>query len=186
MKYLILSILLTVSLVNVTLAQSPKQQIPQDKLDNMAILIYKSALMAQSTDVELFFKYIYFSHTYGTQTARINTAIKLAQCHIMWKKAIDLGISHDGLPARFFETSAWRSLIGTKVFVKKAGGDPEKVESKMIPALETDDVELTFNKVYLCTAIDLALYEQFKLLGMPYIPPDQAPKTKKKDNEIMS
>ena len=90
----------------------------------------------------------------------------------MWRTIINITEESDELHHNQIKSAIWRAVAMAKWFTFNAGGDPLKVETTMIPIMNSQDVLVSDAAIYSCTAFDSAGYHQLKVNKMSVGPPD--------------
>lgn len=130
-------------------------------------------------NITIFSGYINKTYEYGASLENVTIAIQFVYCSIMWRNVHEMLTAPDKLTRDMLEAGIWRAIEGAKAHILKAGANPEKVESIMVPTLlqlsitiEASSVDINSKNIYTCTGLDLVTYIDMQLQGAQSTPPE--------------
>jgi hypothetical protein len=108
----------------------------------------------------------------GSRNRVIAVAMRYSVCSIIWRAIIEIAPETDEFKHEMVKHAIWRSIQMAKWFTGRAGGDPDQVETVMIPFLAEEDMVVSDVNIYSCTAFDVAGYTQLKANEQAVNPPE--------------
>ncbi len=164
-------------------------------VDTIKPIIGENTARAQTTDVDLYMSYMQMIVMIGTEKDKRKAASKAGYCSFLWGAAKTMGALDDGMPPNYFDVAIYRAATATAFFLASIEGKPDtkaEAEKLMKQIAATRAVAFTPNNVYICAALDMAMYNLMIQLGQDPFPPPAGqipsePEPKKKpDPEFLS
>ncbi len=175
MKSLIIAITLLFS--SATLAQAvPENMLPEE----FTTYVENEIDRGLDSDISIFSGYINKTYKQGTKIENVRVAMRFVHCSLLWRNIHEMLTAPSLLTHEMIESGIWRAIEAAKAHILKAGGDPARVETIMVPTLSqmsiaTQDSTIDINSanIYTCTALDLAVYVDMQINGAPVWPPEE-------------
>ena len=175
MKLLIIAIALLFS--SATLAQvQPENMLPEE----FATFIENEIDRGLDSNITVFSGYLNKTYDHGAPIENVTVAIEFVHCSLMWRNVHALLTVPNQLTHEMIEAAIWRAIESAKAHIYVASGDPEKVETLMVPTLlqvsiitGNPTVDVNIPNIYTCTALDLAVHIDMQLQGVDVTPPTE-------------
>ena len=167
MKSIIIALALLFATASIAAPQIPihiaPEEFPQFMEDNIR--------QGVNADIGIFVSYFEKTYEYGNEEELMAIAIRYGLCSVVWREAVELGITTDYIDAELFAESVWRSEVMTKFFILRMGGDINKVDTGMLPFLSIQPIVMTDAVIYTCSALDVAAILNMEASGVVTEPP---------------
>lgn len=154
-----------------------KEAPPQEQLD----YIHEQILVGIEMDIMPYLMWLQVTYNQGPDVPNMLVAMKAGTCFMLWSEIAswntDLGI----LEPEDFDASAERAYRAIEVYVIKAGGDPSRIQSHLLPALLRDGYgRMSSGNIVECTILDGALLQDTMMdleKYLPQVPDESEPKS---------
>lgn len=131
------------------------------------------------SDIFIFRQYVDKTFYYGSNIENMAVAIRFTHCSIMWRQILEIIPGSEKLSHDMLKSGIWRAIETAKFHVYRAGGNPARVETHMVPMLLVEDAfsgkgrtDVTASHIYTCTALDLVTSLDMQESGIDPMAPE--------------